>query len=77
MTKKQYKELAGMLENKASQWLAVDITDFLEENFGSFDREKFMIACGFGRAYSHDELLTAYFSEIDDYVNQSVKIVTH
>ncbi len=74
MTKKQYEELAKMLESKADQWLTVDITDWLEANFTNFDREKFMTACGFDRAYAYDELLTAFFNDVDQRVNSRVKV---
>lgn len=77
MTTKQYKELAAIMEAKASCWCAIDVTDFLEENFKNFDREKFMIACGWDQAYTYDEMLTAEFDAIENYVNLSVKIVTH
>jgi hypothetical protein len=77
MTKKQYGELARIIEGKCeNSWLAVDITDFLEANFDNFNREKFMVACGFDKTYTYDELLKLYFDAIGKCVNQRVKVFT-
>ena len=77
MTKKQFQELASIIEGKCeNDYLAIEITDFLEANFPNFDREKFMVACGFDKAYTHDEMLGIMFDGIDKMVNSKVKVYT-
>ncbi len=77
MTGKHYRRLAEILESKCENgWLVIDIADFLEANFDNFNRKKFMLACGFDRAYTYDELLTIYFNNVDKMANQNVKVFT-
>ncbi len=66
MFRKHYKKLAEILENKCdSTWCIIEIADFLEASFDNFDREKFLLACGFDKAYTYDELLAEYFVLVD------------
>lgn len=71
MTTKQYKELAELLQDKASTRCSVQVTDFLEQEFTNFNREKFMIACGFDKAYSYAELLDQFFAMVE---SQSIQL---
>lgn len=76
MTKKQYQQLAAILENKCeSSWCVIEIADFLESNFENFDRKRFMFVCGFNKPYTYDELLEIYFDSIEKTVNQSVIVI--